>query len=275
MSRHILLDGKIFPSDRPSVMHNCAGFTRGDSFTFAMRGFVARCFLIDDYYKFMLHAMQQRGLPVPPSLSLKMFVTDIDMLLQKNRIYRGFTAVVTVFRNAAGQTSVLVATEPADRYYSFGDGVTLCVLDSYRLPEIAFERGELFKALLQPLLPTLYGCADDTDFVLIDSGGNVVKTLQSSLLLVKDEVVISPARLIDDESTIFLRHIINMTKAMGLDTASASLTMEQLLRADEILLIDIQRGVQWVKGLGERRFYNKVAHRIYRSLCQSDFFRYE
>ncbi len=130
MAKHIMLNSEIIRSSEPCLFSDNRGILFGDTFSIELRGNSSKAFLSETHFDYLISVMKIMGMERPLFLKRSIFETDLELLLQKNRIYKGFSAMVSVFRSGTGfsrisnenTASVLISVEALpDEYYALNE----------------------------------------------------------------------------------------------------------------------------------------------------------
>lgn len=268
-----MLNGDILPIDKACLMHNNRGFLFGDSFGFDLRGNSSKAFFIDDYFDYLLYALKEMKMDRTFILRKSLFITDLELLMQKNRIYKGFSADVRVFRNADGTNncSVLVVPNalPDEFYIQPQKGLNVLVHKKVTVPEYAF------KSQISPAYSEEFFIESDIakagidDFLLCDNEGRIIKSTNSSVFFVKEGNLILPTKIPNNSQKVFIDIVIKEASEIGIPVVRWDIKEGDLYDLDEMFLANFVRGIIPVMGFKDKRFYNKVSAKLLKKINES------
>ena len=269
-----MLNGEILPSDKPCLCYNNRGLQWGDSFSVQLRGNSCIVYDFDMYFKCIEQMIEILGLQ-NDTFSSKSFANDIQLLLRKNRIYKEFSATITIFRNSSdnhkiasdNSFSILISTEslPHEFYSINTNGIFTDVLE---LPE-TIQRDSL------PDFPWEVLCASQKekygldDIIITDMNGNFRRSIYSDIFFMKDKSLIyasSPETI--SSNKVFATRIAKLaSKNLGMTIYECPINEQNIKEIDSMFLADPINGIRWVVGLGKNRLYKgeveKIAFEVY------------
>ncbi len=275
MAKYLMLNSEILLSAKPCLNHDNRGFLYSDSFSFELRGHSSKAFFADSYFDYMISILKLLKMERPVMLKKSIFATDLELLLQKNRIYKGFSAKVTVFRNSSegkmainNSASILVAVDSIENenYILSQKGLKLNILKNYSLPDFVFVSNHTSYFNQELLIASKLVESEVDDFFVTDLNGAIVKTLHSNVFFVKEGNLVIPERSVADSSKVFNSVIVETAKALKIPVVSWGIRKEDLYELDEIFLADIKNGITWVMGYSEKRYFHKVSTAMLKKL---------
>ncbi|MBN2779017.1 MAG: aminotransferase class IV [Bacteroidales bacterium] len=275
MSRHLMLNSEILPADKPCLFADNRGLKYGDSFTIKLRGNSSKAFLLDYNFTFMIDAMKKLKMQ-PPVLSKKsIFATDLELLLQKNRIYQGFCAEISVFRNTSDRktssdnsVSILITVEKADTewYEHKTTGLRIDVHKKIHIPDYIYNNS------LTPIFSPEYLLQNSPDYnqadewLLTNDKKIILRTTDSILFCVKDKSIIIPKNISPQYLGVFCEFVTNTAIESGIEVYKADVTESDLYNFDELFLCDPTNGIRWILSYKEKRFYHKTSEKLIRKI---------
>jgi branched-subunit amino acid aminotransferase/4-amino-4-deoxychorismate lyase len=268
IAKYLSLNSEILPTAKPCLSFDNRGLLYADTFSFKIRGNSSKVFFLDSYFDFMISAMRQLKMERPLLLKKSIFATDIELLLQKNRIYKGFTGNISVFRNSSharlaenNTVSLLITVESTESefYRVSSKGLKTNVLKNYSLPDHVFISS--FTPYFNPelfLMPVLnqYEC---DDLLITDLNKNIVKSIFGSVFFVKNGSIIVPERIPINADQVFSNIIVSVARQLNIEVLTKDVKSEDLYNFDELFIADVSNGIRFVMALGDKRYLNKVS----------------
>lgn len=266
--QYINFNGTIVPSDQHIFSASNRGFRYGDGLFESMR-------YLNGELKFAeLHIDRiQRGMNLlkfdKSSLIDTWFLREkTEELVRRNKIGSDARFRLTVFRDAEGLYS------PASNSFAY-------VLESQKLEENSYvynKKGliidvydEVPKSL--NILSNLKTCnamvyvmagifknRNGLDEVLIlNQNGFLCESMSSNLFVVYDRKLYTPALNEGCIGGVMRQVVIRLAKENGLELIEAQINPNILNEADEVFLTNAAKGIQWVMGYNNKRYFNKIS----------------
>lgn len=271
MTKHIMLNGNILPSSTPCIFHDNRGLRYGDCFTVSLRGTSSKAFFEDEYFDFMIDILKEKNYQIPEIFVKSVFYNDLFLILQKNRIYKGFIAHITFFRNPPSEqkiirnnsTSILIVPEVFENeFYIFNE--TGLSLDYFQNPQsdIFFDKKYfgIFNNEIYSHPKVIENKFDD--LFILDKENNIIRTLNSSVFFVKDKIVYYPNKIPNDQEKVFALILIAIIELLGYKTEKKEIKINDLQKFDEIFTADLLNGVQYVSAFKNYRYFRRVSLKI-------------
>ncbi len=106
----------------------------------------------------------------------------------------------------------------------------------------------------------LYGVEKGWDEVIIlNENGYVAEAGNSNLFVVEKDQLLTPALDQGCVDGVMRRVILDLAVKANIKVSECALLPKDLLHADEVFLTNAIRGIQWVKGIQNKRYYHKMA----------------
>ena len=270
-----MLNGEFMPSDKPCLNYNNRGLLWGDSFSVQLRGNSCIVYDFDMYFKCIKQMAETLGMRNETFMP-KTFANDILLLLKKNRIYKEFSAKITIFRNSADNNklasdnsfSILISTESLPReFYSIN--TTGIFTDVIKIPE-TIQRDAF------PNFPWEVLCARQKeensldDIIITDSNGNFRKSIYSDIFFMKgNSLIYASSPEIISGNKVFSSRIAKLaSQNLGMTIYESPINEQRLKEIDSMFLADPVNGIRWVVGLGRNRLFKgeveKIAYEVYK-----------
>lgn len=270
-----MLNGEILPTSKPCLSHLNRGFLYADAISFDLRGNSSKAFFTDKYFDFLISTMSRLKMERPLLLKKSIFETDIELLLQKNRIYKGFTAKVSVFRDDSetflatkNSASLLISVDsfPEESYQVLETGLRIDILKNYSLPEFVFK-SDLAPYYNEEMFLSSHLEEFELDEIFItDAKAYITKSIYSNIFFIKENKLFAPERIPENSNKIFADIVTDAARNLKILVLRKSIKKEDLLSADEIFCADVKNGVRWVLAYGERRYYHKLSTAIIKQI---------
>ncbi|MCK9255410.1 MAG: hypothetical protein GX793_04210 [Bacteroidales bacterium] len=262
MAKYCSLNSNILLSEKTFISPENRGLLFGDSFNFEIRGNSSKAFFENEYFDFFIYCIKKIRFERSILHRKSSLVTDLELLLQKNRIYKGFKARIIVFRNdlETNSCSILMSVDSVENEYypELLKGFKVSVYKDYIIPESSFDFdltprfSEVFLAQQKLKSEGL------DDFLLCDKNGNIIKSLYSSVFFVKNENLILPNRFINNSSKIFVNIVVELAKSLNIPVVNWDVKEKDLYDLDEVFLGNIVDGFNRVMAFRNKRYFYKT-----------------
>ncbi|HOE38055.1 MAG TPA: aminotransferase class IV [Bacteroidales bacterium] len=268
MAKYVSIDGNIQLSEKACISYNNRGLIFGDSFNFEMRGNSSKAFFEDEYFDFFIQSLKFLKFKKSIFHRKTSILTDLELLLQKNRIYKGFKARIIVFRNDTidNSCSIIISVDAIESEYypDLANGLTIDVYEDYVVPEYNFEFDFTPRFSEELLLHQKLETLDD--FLLCDKNGNIIKSLNSSVFFVKNENLILPTRYVKNASKVFVDIVVKLANDLNIPVINWEIKERDLYSLDEVFLGDITSGFNRVMAFKDKRYFYKTTGKFLEAL---------
>lgn len=266
-AKYLSFNGAFLPADKPILMYNNRGFLYSDCFSIECRGTSSKVFFFDEYYDFITQEFQKRNMSKSVLLQKDIFKTDIELLLQKNRIYQGFSARISFFREPTedeeesftGQVFCIITVKPeSEQYFKINEkGIFVdAIYDFMKLPESYRHQSLFFDPAVIGFLNSKSEKKYD-NFIFNDPDTGIIHSVNSVVACFKDSYLIIQEDQNFGHFSVIVEKIMNCASDLGMSVINKSISISDIKEMDEAILINPVYGINWIVGLGETRFVNK------------------
>lgn len=193
----------------------------------------------------------------------------IAEVAEANGVLAGGRLRVTFFREAEGyytpltdKCSYLMQCQPTEynHYHLNTRGLHVALYNQNLKPAIPLSSLKTLNSLMY-VLAGIYarnqGC---DDALIMNDYTNIIESTNSNLFLVKGNTIVTPGL---DEGCVAGVMRGNLLKVIENHTEYSlrrgNVRVGELEEADEVFLSNTIRGIQWVVGFRQKRYYNKVS----------------
>jgi len=272
------INGKILDDYQRALVVNNRAYLYGDGCFESIKIFNGKPFNLDNHIARILAGAKALKMRIPAYFSVGYFHTQIRDLIAHSGHKSGGKIRLSFDRTTGG--TYLPDSNEVDYVIEFvPDESTGFVLN---------ERGleiDIYSEMKKPInklssLKTknglLYVLASITakekeldDMLLVNDKGNIIEGTSSNLVIVSNGVLYTPG--LDDGilAGTMRMMVINLALKNGIKVYECSLMPQNLLAADEILLVNAINGVKWVGGYRTKRYRNEMAKRLVAYLNES------
>lgn len=197
---------------------------------------------------------------------------NIINLLEKNQLTGTARIRINITRCAGGyynpeseNSNILIEASSIDSplYFELSrNGVLIDIYQEIRKDNSYLGNLKTNNALVYILasLHARHNGLDDS--IILNSGGAVCEATSSNLFMVSEEKLYTPGLDQNCVMGIMREVVLNIAREEKIKTHVCELFPDDLLQADEIFLTNSIRGIQWVKGFKQKRYFHKFAEKI-------------
>lgn len=252
-------------------------FLYGDGLFETMRLVDGHLLFAADHLQRLSNGAKVLGLQLPPVLSVDGLLQLAADAAQRNQ-YTHARLRLTVYRRGEGryqpqtqQTDWLLTAEllPNAEYQLNPEGLRLGLYQQERKWPGPLAACKTTNALLYVLAAQHAQQQGWDGALLLNTHGRVVEATASNLFLVKDTHLHTPSLAEGPVAGVMRKQVLRLVAEEGYGLSSGQVTVDMLAEADEVLLTNTIRGVQWVQGYGSKTYQHKVAAQLVQLLNQS------
>jgi branched-subunit amino acid aminotransferase/4-amino-4-deoxychorismate lyase len=264
--KYISYNSNIIPASNPFLSFDNRGIIKGDTFNFSCRGNSSKLFFFEEYYKYISNQFDKLNYQKPKLLKKELFKKDIELLLQKSRIYQGFIMHFVFYRNSLDSNSVdyyFWAESLNEQNFVLNQkGLLIDIFDTSIFPDILFNWFNTPIFSQEELIFNMIPENKYDNFLILNEQKIPFKAINSEVFFIKENMVYFSVGSRANANQILKQKIISIVKKMGFTVIEGNCNLSEILRMDEAYLINPNHGIQWVVGLKEKRYYNKIGGAI-------------
>jgi len=272
MQQYINLNGTYRKADEPNLNHGNRGFQYGDALfeTMHANGKVIQFF--DRHMQRLNKTMGMLKMEAPPIISGQTIDKEIARLLHKNRHLKGARVRLTVFRNPGGRytpennsCSYLIETSPLehDTYRLNDKGLFIDVFPGLKKPIHPLSNLKTTNDLIY-VMAGLYKKEQGLDeCLLVNERDEITESVSSNVFMVSDGLLVTPPLASGCLEGIMREQIMDCARALNMKvTDRHALTLKNLMEAEEVFLTNAIKGIQWVGGIRQKRYFKHTARKL-------------
>lgn len=279
--KHINVNGAFFEASTPSVMHNNRAFCYGDALFETMHAYQDEVHFFAHHYKRLSESMQKLGMCMPTMMSQEFLHNQIISLLKKNRIYKGSRIRLSIYRNSGGyytpytnNISFLIETQELENIqYGFQEkGLQLGIFKDIYKPINKLSSLKTANSMLFVMAGLFKKAQHLDDCIILNEQEIIVETISSNIFLVRGSHISTPPIADGCINGVMRNNIIEIAKSMNYYvTDNVSISLDYIQNVDEIFLTNAVKGIQWVLGFGNKRFFHDASASILLKLNEKIF----
>ncbi|WP_291402643.1 aminotransferase class IV [Daejeonella sp.] len=264
----INFNGQIVSSDQQVLSVNNRGFRYGDGLFESMR-------YMNGAIKFPeLHIDRiQKGMKVlklDNNLHIdSWFLREkVEELVRRNKTGSDARVKLTVFRDAEGlyspssnKTAFVLESQPLNEsLYTFNPkGLIIDVFDELTKPINILANLKTCNSLVYVLAGVYKNQHALDEVIILNQNGFLCESISSNVFVVYDRKLYTPALNEGCIGGVMRQVVMRLAKENGIELIEAQVNPEILNEADEVFITNASKGIQWVMGYNNKRYFNEVA----------------
>lgn len=268
LKQFININNEIVPADHQVFTVSNRGFKYGDGLFESMRMMDGRVKFADlhaDRIQRGMKALKIDGYSQVDAVFLQQKVED---LARRNKLGPNCRARLTVYRDGDGLYSpntnrmgfVLENSKLEGNYYELNSrGLLVDVFTEVNKPAGALANFKTCNSLVYVLAGIFKNQQKLEETLILNQDGFLCEGLSSNVFVVYKNQIYTPA-LAEGCIAGVMRHvIISLAKKLNLTLVEAQINPAILAEAEEIFMTNASRGIQWVMGYNNKRYFNQTA----------------
>jgi branched-chain amino acid aminotransferase len=274
----ISINGKIIKPNDKSIAVNNRAYLYGDGCFESIKVFKGKVYNLDNHIARILSGAKILKMRLPAYFSVGYFNTQIRDLIASTGIITGGKIRLSFDRTSGGtylpdsnEVDYVIEYIPNDlESFVINDhGLEVDIYSEMKKPINILSTIKSKNGLLYVLASIAAKEKKLDDLLLINEKGNIIESTSSNLMIVSNGVLYTPS-LEDGVIAGTMRMlIINLALKNGIKVYECSLLPQNLLAADEVLLVNAISGVKWVGGYRTKRYRNEMAKKLVQLLNKS------
>lgn len=269
MSKQFInFDGNILPADQQVFSINNRAFRYGDGLFESMRYMKGELRFPDLHIERIRKGMKLLKFDKYSQIDAWFIREKAEELLRRNKTGPDARLRLTVFRDAGGLYSptgnkmayVLESQKLEESQYTINaKGLIIDVFDEIPKPVNILSNLKTCNALIY-VLAGIFKNQNALDEVLVlNQNGFLCESMSSNVFVVYDRKLYTPALNEGCIAGVMRQVVMRLAKENGIELVEAQINPEILNEADEVFLTNAGRGIQWVMGYNNKRYFNEVS----------------
>ncbi len=268
---YININGKILNEGERAVHANNRGYLYGDGCFESIKIFNGKPFNLESHIARIMSGAQALKMRVPAFFSVGYFNTQIRDLIEFSGQKTGGKLRIS-FDRTSGGTYLPISNEvdyvieympeDADHFLLNERGLEVDIYSEIKKPINRLSSLKTKNGLLYVMASLAAKEKDLDDVLLINEKGHIIEGTSSNLIVVSNGVLYTPS-LEDGVLAGTMRMLlINLALKNNIKVYECSLLPQNLMAADEILLVNALSCIRWVGGYRTKRYRNDMAKRL-------------
>ena len=267
----VVINGFFFNETKGVSLSN-RSFKYGDSLFETIRLVDGAPVFLGNHYERLKQGVGKLKMGEVPFANITVLEELITKLAGENGITEGGVARLTVFRDSEGmyrpssdsKVGYALEVNPYrdQQYHLNSEGLSLDIYDDIKKPINILSPFKTGSSLLNVMAGVYASEKELDDCFLLNEKKQVIEAISSNVFIVSNGVLYTPSVEDGCVGGTMRMSIINIALANNMKVYESAITTGNLLSADEILLTNAIKGVQWVSSFKQKRYFHTVASKL-------------
>jgi branched-subunit amino acid aminotransferase/4-amino-4-deoxychorismate lyase len=265
---YINFNGSILPADQLIFKANNRGFRYGDGLFESMRYVKGKLKFPEMHIDRIQKGMKLLRFDNCSLIDTWFLREKVEELVRRNRTGADARVRLTVFRDSEGLYSPVsnkfgyvleIQKLDESQYVLNKKGLIIDVYDEIPKPVNALSNLKTCNAMIY-VLAGIYKNQNALDEVLIlNHHGFLCESMSSNVFVVYDRKLYTPALNEGCIAGVMRQVVMRLAKENDIELVEAQINPDILNEADEVFLTNASKGIQWVMGYNNKRYFNEVS----------------
>ncbi|WP_027585422.1 aminotransferase class IV [Prolixibacter bellariivorans] len=193
---------------------------------------------------------------------------DVSRLLNKNKFYLAGRVVVYLFPGVNGTDVLLTAEEIPRGFFPMNEnGLLIDIFNEGRKSDTVMNPYETGSRFLWLIAAAKAQSLHRQNMILMNRAGFCCEGIGTSFGYIHENVLYVPSGKSEGYRVVLTEMVREAARQAGFMAAEKDeISTSDLEQAEEVFLIDNALGIQWVLGIGNRRYYSTKTFEIVKKL---------
>lgn len=260
---YLIHNGELVADDALILTANNRSFRYGDGCFETMKMIDGNIVLQHQHWQRLFSSIKILQFDVPHFFTEDYLFEQIQILTKHNGHQRLARIRLTVFRgdgtlnDANNNVNFIIQSWALQPFLSFNeDGFVIDVFEDARKSADLFSSIKTNNYLPYAMATKWCKTKNVNDALILNSHHRLAEATTSNVFIVKDNIIKTPALLEGCIAGIVRNHLLSCIKNDGMPCEETTLTIEDILDADEVFLTNAGWYIQWVKRFRSKAFIN-------------------
>lgn len=264
----INFNGNIVPENDQILKVSNRGFRYGDGLFESMRYVKGSLKFADLHIDRIQRGMKLLRFDGASLIDFWFLREKVDELVRRNKAGSDARVRLTVFRDSEGLYSPLtnkfayvleVYKLEESQYVLNKKGLIVDVFDEIPKPINALSNLKTSNALIYVLAGIFKNQNALDEVIILNQNGFLCESMSSNVFVVYDRKLYTPALNEGCIAGVMRQVVMRIAKENNIELVEAQINPEILNQADEVFLTNAGKGIQWVMGYNNKRYFNEVS----------------
>lgn len=269
MSKQFInFNGDIVPIDQPVLTITNRGFKYGDGLFESMRLMKGELKFADLHSDRIRKGLRLLKMDSWSSVDSWFIREKVEELTRRNKTGPDARIRLTAYRGGEGLYSpsanhmayVLEASRITESTYELNErGLIIDVFDELTKPVNVLSNLKTCNSLTYVMAGIFKNQNSLDEVIVLNDKGFLCEAMGCNAFIVYDKKVYTPALSEGCIAGVMRQVVIKLAKENGLELVEAQISPDILNEADEVFLTNAAKGIQWVMGYNNKRYFNEVS----------------
>ncbi|MBL0032393.1 MAG: aminotransferase class IV family protein [Bacteroidetes bacterium] len=268
-------NGNIIEAGQPIFTASNRAFRYGDAVFETIRLMNGEILFFEKHLARLASSMELLGMNGHDDLTFHNLYLSIRHLDQVNNLKGNGRIRLEVFRNDGGlytpQTNnvsyLIEVSALSNRNFRLNEtGLKIDLYTDIKKPVSRLSNLKSSNALYYVMAGLYKNKSNSGDCLVLNTDGRIAEAISSNIFLLDDGIFYTPSL---DEACVagVMREVlIAHLKKQGKTVIEKGITVDDLLKADEIFLSDVIHGLRWVGAFRTKRYFNNFSTKLIKEL---------
>ncbi len=265
MNTFVNYNGNILPADQPVLMSNNRAFRYGDAVFETIRLMHGEILFFEKHLNRLRRSMDLLGMKWRDDFNFHNLHLLIRHLDQLNELKGNGRIRLEVFRNEGGgyapetnEVSFMIEAEPLEeKEYQLNENpLRIEVFTDIAKSKNKFSSIKSSNALVYVMAGIYKMQQGLDDCILVNTDGKIIEAITANIFLVSKDEVYTPSLTDGCVAGVMREQLMELLRERGKKIHETTLTVDHVMKADEVFLANVIGGIRWVGALRQKRYFN-------------------
>ncbi len=267
---YLIHNGELVADDALILTANNRSFRYGDGCFETMKFINGNIILQHLHWQRLFSSIKILQFDVHDSFTQDYLCEQIQILTKRNGHQHLARIRLTVFRgdgnlqDANNDVNFIIQSWSLQQFPHFNeDGLAIDIFEDARKSADLFSSIKTNNYLPYAMATKWCKTKNIKDALILNSYHHIAEATTSNVFIVKDNIIKTPALSEGCIAGVVRSHLLSCIKNNGLTYEETTLTIEDVVDADEVFLTNAGWYIQWVKRLRGKAFTNEIARFLF------------
>lgn len=268
MSQFIIFNGQTHPAQSPVMTGSNRSYRYGDGFFETIRCRNGKPLWIEYHLARLRNSAAVLKMTLPDTMTDEALIDQIHQLLNFNNHLQGARLRMSVFREEGGNynpvdnnAGYLLESFPLDNemYTLNKTGLAAGVFPDLVKSCNVLSGLKSANALIYVMAYLYAGEKGWDEVILLNDSGYIAEAGSSNIFMIDDGLILTPS--VDQACVdgVMRKVLLDVAAKHRHKILECAILPQDLLKADEIFTCNAITGIQWIKGINNKRYYHNFA----------------
>lgn len=265
---NVVLNGVYYKDSEVPINHKNRAFRYGDGLFETIRLINGKPVFLVNHIQRIIEGLKLLEINIPDILINDNLKKALIELAKRNGIKKGGVVRLTIWRDSVGKfmpindnSAYLLELEPypENKFALNKSGLSIEIFHDMKKQMNKLSKFKHLNSQMN-VLASIYARKNEMDdCLLINEEGLIVESTNSNILIIRNGTLYTPPLSDGCVGGTMRMHLINAALELNIGTYESGLNQQHLFMADEVLLTNAIRGIQWVNAFKHKRYFSKLA----------------